>query len=331
MKPFALHIVIVTYNNRWDYLNTNLTQLENCAPDSSVVVVNNGGDVDLSKNLSKYKFSSLEIINSSSNRGSAWAFKVGIQSVLNTDRSDLIFLLDDDNLIAPDAIKILTDNFTQYSSHYSFDGFALMAIRLQRNYLTAVAAGASVDSHFPQANEFLGFGIRQVRNKFLIGKTNSTAIKRGIRIPCAPYGGLFFHKNLIKKIGLPDERFFVYADDFEFTYRISKSGGGIFLIPNGKISDIEESWQARSSESVFRPKFLFPENNLTYIAVRNFVYFQKQNLVTNQFYFWVNKSLYTLILLLIAIFTFRMGAFKRFRKAVNDGIKGVFDNKFYLN
>ncbi len=54
--------------------------------------------------------------------------------------------------------------------------------------------------------------------------------------------GLFFHKDLIEKIGLPDESYFLYVDDFDFTYRITKAGGEIWMVTNSHLHDLESSF-----------------------------------------------------------------------------------------
>lgn len=330
MVENALHIIIVTYNNRWSNLSKVLNQLQEIVPNVSIYIIINGGDIPSEDYFDKYNFKSLNFLYSGTNKGSAWAFKKGIEYVVDIKDSELILFLDDDNLVNSRAIQILQQNWNNYKSENRNDSIALLALRVQRNYLFAVAAGGSVKSQFPQNNEFLGFGKRLFLNKVLKPKTNANLLNHPIQIPCAPYGGLFFHKALIAKIGMPDVRFFVYADDFEFTYRITKNEGSIFLIPDAKIEDIEESWQVKPSRSLFTPKFLFPENPLIYISIRNFVYFQSRNLVTSRFLFTINRFLYSLFLLVIAIFTLRINAFNRYWRAVSDGLKGRFDNNFYI-
>src|SRR6185503_7372606 len=60
-----------------------------------------------------------------------------------------------------------------------------------------------------------------------------------IEIPFGPYGGLFFHKAVIATLGYPNESLFLYNDDTEYTSRLMKIGGKLFLIPSSVINDLE--------------------------------------------------------------------------------------------
>lgn len=328
MDTKDLYIIIVTYNNRWNFITRSLEKLNQFNPNVNIVIVNNGSHSPDDYFLNAFKFQSQIILNAESNLGSAAAFKKGILHVTNISNDCLILLLDDDNIVDQNSVVLLISAWNNKVSDFDVDTFAVMGLRTQRKYLMNTANGFLVASQFPQNNEFLGFGKRLIDNRFI--KRKDIIKSEFIKIPCAPYGGFLFHIALISQIGLPDERFYVYADDFEFTYRITKNGGSIFLIPDAKIEDIEESWQVKPSKSVFKPKFLFPQNPLIYLSVRNFVYFQSKNLVTSRFVFTINRFLYSFFLLVIAIFTGRLNEFNRFSRAVSDGLKGKFDNNYYI-
>ncbi len=49
------------------------------------------------------------------------------------------------------------------------------------------------------------------------------------------FEGPIFHKSLIKKIGLPEKKFFIYGDDTEFLVRSLKAGYKQYLIPDAKL------------------------------------------------------------------------------------------------
>ena len=67
-----------------------------------------------------------------------------------------------------------------------------------------------------------------------------------------PYGGLFFHRSIIDIIGLPDTNYFLYGDDFDFSYRITKKGGKIFLVTQSVIEDLEKSLTSSIPENAAR-------------------------------------------------------------------------------
>jgi GT2 family glycosyltransferase len=77
-----------------------------------------------------------------------------------------------------------------------------------------------------------------------------------------PYGAcLLFRQEVMKKIGLMDERFFMYYDEVDLCYRIKKSGGKIYFVPGIQVIH----YANRSSNQIsvtcehykYRSKFLF--------------------------------------------------------------------------
>ena len=331
MTTHSLHIIIVTYNNRWASLLRVLRALAEGAPGSKVIVVNNGSDLQNQPNWTAEVSMELKFIHSKINRGSAWAFGQGLH-LAKEQGAGLILLLDDDNLIDGASIKELINTWELLKRTQPHSIFALMALREDRRYLRNVAKGGSIKSNFPELNDFLGFSMKKAIAK-IFGKKHQPQVDIDdlITIPCAPYGGLLIEAETVEQIGIPDERFFVYADDFEYTHRITARGGTIFLVRNSRVTDITESWNHKSSGAFFKHKFLFPANDLIYMSIRNFVYFQYAHLTSNKLVFGLNRLVFTLYLLILAIFTLRLKHFRKYLKAVRDGVEGVIDNQQYLN
>jgi len=82
-----------------------------------------------------------------------------------------------------------------------------------------------------------------------------------------PYGAcLLFKQDVFKKVGLMDERFFMYYDEVELCYRIKKNGGSIYFLPqikmihHGNKSSIQagaqiERWKLRSRLLFFQKRY----------------------------------------------------------------------------
>jgi GT2 family glycosyltransferase len=171
-------------------------------------------------------------------------------------------------------------------------------------------------------NSFLGFHILDLPKKVIkllkrkLGmKTfkENPNIKSG-KVAVAPYGGMFLHKKIIDVIGYPKEEFFVYADDHEWSYRITKSGGNIILVLNSKLKDIDTSWNITSSviESFDRGSAF-----RIYYSTRNRIIFEKRNLITKDTLYSLNMWFYKKRL---QFFMRNKNNFKVFKKAVNDGL-----------
>jgi GT2 family glycosyltransferase len=59
--------------------------------------------------------------------------------------------------------------------------------------------------------------------------TNKADIPSTARVQMLPFLGFLVHRELVKKIGLPDAAFFIAADDVEYCVRARKSGAEIFV------------------------------------------------------------------------------------------------------
>jgi len=137
-------------------------------------------------------------------------------------------------------------------------------------------------------------------------------------VPVAPYGGLFIHKNIINKIDYPNENFYLYADDHEWTYRITKNGGKIYLILNSKVDDLELSWHVPKEIKETSFSIISKGNPFrVYYSVRNRVYFEINNLVNSKIIYLINIFMY---LLLISLSSSKN--LKLIIKAIKDGLKG---------
>ena len=141
-------------------------------------------------------------------------------------------------------------------------------------------------------------------------------------MPYVPYGGLLMHKSLVADIGYPNERFFLYVDDSEYSYRITQNGGTIWLIPSCKVIDIDKSQGINYQKKLFHSQLLDEWTFRTYYHVRNRMYFYSRVAIKNKFMFAVNKVLYLAYLQTISVISAKQSAYKKLLAAVNDGLKG---------
>lgn len=56
-----------------------------------------------------------------------------------------------------------------------------------------------------------------------------------VKIDYAPTCCVLIHREVFGKIGLMDERYFVYADDVDFMYRARRAGLAMYYVPSGKL------------------------------------------------------------------------------------------------
>lgn len=127
---------------------------------------------------------------------------------------------------------------------------------------------------------------------------------------------------MVAIIGYPDEKYFLYIDDADYTYRVTQSGGKIWLIPGARIADIETSQGTDYKYSNFSSIILDLWNFRMFYRVRNMVYFNSKTSVKSPFLFKLNKSIFLNKLRLISIISSKQKEYKKLVVAVNDGLNG---------
>jgi GT2 family glycosyltransferase len=150
-----------------------------------------------------------------------------------------------------------------------------------------------------------------------------------VPIPWAPYGGLFLHRRMLETIGYPDESLRLYGDDTEFTNRIVRRGGHLFLVPRSRIVDIEPSWSDGS-----RPQRFYIARLLTggsprrlYLSIRNDVFFTSRYWCDSRLMMLLNAVGFAALTVATGLVIGRLNAALLACRAVRDGIAGRLDRK----
>ena len=87
-------------------------------------------------------------------------------------------------------------------------------------------------------------------------------------------GSTFVKKEVIEKIGLFEEKYFIYNDEIDFAYRVKKSGYKTYVSSKAKVWHHHE-WSKKSKQSYY---FMY------YYMMRNrYLYYYKFRLYTNLF------------------------------------------------
>jgi hypothetical protein len=243
--------------------------------------------------------------------------------------------LDDDNRPVPDALATLSRHYATLSLTISGDELAVVSLREQLGDLSRVAVGEPVAAVFPPRSSFFGFHLfyagrqlrkvaRQVRSFVMRRPTNVSSGKtcrERVLIPFYPYGGLFFHRDLLEKVGYPDERLFLYGDDVEFTWRITREGGRLFLVSSSIVEDLDNAWCIRrdAKDPFFSVYLLSRDDFRIYYRVRNQVHFEHQEWIDNRAVYALNKWCYLTLLWLWSRMLKKRERFALILRAVRDG------------
>ncbi len=331
MEP-KVCVVTVTYGNRSHLLKQVIDAVLKEGV-CKVVVVDNNSEPESREKLREYERElgnqKIKVLYLDDNYGSAGGFKRGLEEAYNDPDCEFIWLLDDDNKPMEGALKVLLDFWDSLKEENKEDKVALLSYRPVRGSLLV----ESILKNKPELilgrkNSFFGFHVKDLPMKTIKylrsllnlkriedTKVHNFNLKYGI-IPSAPYGGLFIHKNLIDNIGFPNEKFYLYGDDTEWTYRITKDGGKIYLVLESIIYDLEPYWGIHGNFLIDK---ISKDRRRSYYAFRNAVFFEINNSVDNKIVFWINLLVYMLI---VFLFHRDISLIKVLIRAIKDAYKG---------
>jgi GT2 family glycosyltransferase len=325
--------VIVTYGDRFNLLSQVINALWKERIDK-ILIIDNGSSVNTRAGIKKH-FPELIVYRFEENKGTAIAFKTGIEKALET-ACEFIWLMDDDTLPEPDSLNRLKDFWNRFSKIEKEKSTALCSYRKDRPNFTKSISTTNPEEILPLKNNFAGFHIKdffiKIRERIISNKIEAIeSLPASVKINAASYGVLFFHIYLIEKIGLPEESYFLYVDDFDFTYRITNTGGEILMVTSSIIHDLESSFYLPAKKKLlYHSAFDSAKDSSAYYALRNTVYFSKKYLIDNRISYFLNRVLFIIFISVIAVLRGKIHRLKIMRKAMSDGEKGrLGPNKDY--
>jgi GT2 family glycosyltransferase len=231
----TITIIILSYNTR--------ALLERClssvfaaqtAKDRWEVIVVDNASTDDSVAVIKNKYPTVSVVENRKNLGFAAGNNVGI----NKAKGSVILLLNSDTEVTVGAIQ----ETARYLVHQPEAGVATcMLIRpdgsmdpaCHRGFPTPGASLAyflGLEKIFPKSTRFGGYhmGYKDLSQPHQID---------------SPSGAFFMiKKSVIKKVGLLDERFFMYGEDLDWSYRIKHAGWKIIFYPYTSV--LHKKWQS---------------------------------------------------------------------------------------
>lgn len=239
-KREKVFIIIVNYNSG-PYIIDCLKSLKISRYKDikiSEVIIDNFS-IDNSLELIKQQFPKIKIINNKNNLGFAKAVNQGIKNALQ-NKADYVFLLNPDtlaekNLLVPLITLIKSDKKIGIVGPILKDEFK----------------AGSVYSLGLKFNKFLG------RTEHIHVKARPFHIKdEEIVSGCA----MLIKKEVFKRIGFFDERFFLYFEDSDFCLRAKKAGFKIYVEPKAVV--IHKQNSAKKPSQGIKRKYLVQSNSL---------------------------------------------------------------------
>lgn len=315
-------VVTVTYGNRAHLLEK---VIESCITEGvkKIIIIDNNSHTDSNRKLKELASTNgalIDLVSLNENLGSAGGFKLGLKRAREHSKCDHLWLLDDDNVPKQGALKSLSQAKAYLSP---FERLVLVSYRKivskDLGIVDKKAIWESVSEGTPLGKK--KNTTQKLKDK-IFGKNGSTneiaaPIVRRYR---ASYGGMFIDTVSLDEVGYPNEDFYLYADDIEFTNRFIRAGYQIFTCYFSQIVDIDVQLGAAGFFSRSQSDIK------VYYALRNHFYLERFG---SQFYF-IFRFAYILFRNLgktkdIKFFLKRASLIF---SALNDGRKGRLGKKF---
>ena len=289
MNRLSIYAIIVTYGNREIFLLSSLNALLNQSVKiNKILIINNGSKLNYNNNIYQSEF--VSVIDLKQNHGSAFAYKEGIKVACN-ENANLIWLIDDDNVPDEFALEYLL-NFDLEKLLDS--SIVLSSFRTSRKKYNDLFI--TYKNPLTINNNNLFFDLKLIKNI-----KNRQKPLDFIEVDYVTFGGLLFSSKCVNLVGLPDETYFLYMDDRDYTFRIHKFGIKIYVVRSSTIIDLDNSWNGDKYYKL--PAYFIPENKRlkTFYSFRNKIRFDLKYTVKNIFIYKNSIKFYILCGCLIAI------------------------------
>lgn len=294
LKKTAL--VLVNWNS-FEFTNQCLNSLKHCKSLTfDIVVVDNGSHDGSATNL-KEEFPEIILIQSATNLGFAGGNNLGLDYVLENNYT-YVMLLNNDTFVEPNFVDVLVN----YMDLNLDVGIIQPKIYCNHNRKLLWNGG----SYF---NKF--FGITYTKGYLRKDKPDYNRIKEVDWVTgCA----LLTRTAIIKKVGKLEEKFFIYYEDVDLSFKIKKEGHKLIYHPESIIYHI--AGMSNKSKTKRKEGFLNPV--VHYLVQRNRIWFLKRYTVA---YYIIPTVLYHTCYTLAVMLYFVLR--RRFKKlnALLSGIK----------
>lgn len=248
-------VATLTYGDRKAFLYKVIDRLLSQDFDGIYIYCNGISLDNLNIIKAKYTNKNITILYSDENLGSAGGYHELLRYIKVHDKSNYLLLLDDDNLVPENCFEIISKLDIKENELYSFH-------RSDRVLAKKVKELEKPEKIIGSANSFLG------RDFFSIFK--SSEAKYHGDLAAAPYGGLLLNRKSLDTGVLPRKELYLYADDYEFTYRlISEFNFEVVFSEQLIIEDLEKSYHLKKGTRLLNNRYSHASNLQLYYSVRN--------------------------------------------------------------
>lgn len=300
MKKPEIAIVIINWNT-YQLTFDCLKSMEKCTYiDKTIFFVDNGSH-DGSGDKIALEFPKINYIKNATNRGFTGANNIALKEILK-QKFNYVLLLNNDTEVKPNFLNHLLDSIELDKTLAAVQPLILN----YENRNTIWNAGGSFNTFF---------GLSKTRNKGAIytPKLKIDTFTEWISGCC-----ILVKTDVIKEIGLLDDRFFAYFEDVDWSIRMKNKGYKLGVVPKSVIFHHTSGSTKKNNTS--------NEGNLSpyahYLNVRNHIYLIKKNAsFFNKIGSWTYQILKIISYSIYFILRLRFHKLKMVWRGAVDGIK----------
>lgn len=254
-----LTVLILSYNVR-PYLTLALrTALAaRCSLDVEYVVIDNGS-TDASPDMVEREFPQVRLLRNEKNLGFSRGNNLGISIA----RGRYVLLLNPDVLVHPNAFEALVSHLDAHPEVGAAGGRIINPDgtsdpSARRSFPSPSAAFyrmVGLSYVFPRSRRFGRYNMR-----YLPDDEESEADALSGCFMCV-------RREVIETVGALDERFFMYGEDLDWSYRITSAGWKLSYVPSAEIVH----FKGKSTESLSRVRQLYEFHRAMHIFVKKHI------------------------------------------------------------
>jgi len=302
-------VAVVVTHDRPAQLKTTVTALLAAPPAdlAALLVVDNASEPPAAVTLRDLSDPRLSVLRLASNLGGAGGFEAGMRHAVTQLAPDWLVLMDDDARPEPGALAAF--------HRLDLTGWDAIAAAVRHPDGTLCEMNRPTLDPFRRPRVLAAALLGRGREAFHLSERDF-AIPGQRAVDGASFVGLFLSRAVIGRMGYPDGRLFLYADDAIYTQSLTRSGNRLAFAPGVAFSHDSTTFDARVPR--IRPLWK------AYFYHRNLILLYRQ--ATGPF-FWPVMALFLPVWALRAR---HYGAERRlflrlFGRAVRDGLAGRLD------
>ena len=246
-----VYIVILNWNRHVDTLECIESVKKINYPNYNIILVDNGS-TDISPDIFKQRHEDIILIKNEENIGYADGNNVGIRNAL-LNKAEYVWLLNNDAVVHPDALTEMVD----IGEKVPESGILGSKIYYYDRPEVIWFAGATINWKYA-----FSYHIGCDQND----KPLYDIIKEVDRVTgCS----MLVKRDVCEKIGLMDEKLFLYAEELDWCVRAKIAGYKILYIPGSKVYHKVSVSTGGNNSIVFN---YFNTRNFLYVIKKNFLF-----------------------------------------------------------